>query len=130
MKKVFGYLLLLGFLSIGCTTEKEQKQDSVYSFKEYIFNTTKGVVSKKSTINIVLAKEIVGKEIGAVLNKEVFEITPKIKGTLKLQGLKSIVFEPSEDLVPNTNYSVTVNLDKLFVDIPADKKQFNFGFKR
>jgi uncharacterized protein YfaS (alpha-2-macroglobulin family) len=129
MKKVLGYLSFLILLNVSCTSEKKQKQDSVYSFKEYIFNTTKGVVSKKSNINIVLAKEIVGKKIGEELSGDVFEITPKIKGTLKLQGLKSIVFEPAEDLVPNTSYSVSVNLDKLFVDIPVDKKQFNFGFK-
>jgi uncharacterized protein YfaS (alpha-2-macroglobulin family) len=129
MKKVVGYLLLIVLLGVACSKEKTQKQDSVYSFKDYIFNNTNGVVSKTTTIDVTLSKEISQTQVGKKIDANIFEITPKVKGALKVYNLKSLVFIPDSYLAPNTSYSVKVHLNKLFDKVPADKSTYTFGFK-
>lgn len=129
MKNIFGGICLFIFFSVtSCTSKKENKQDSIYDFKEYIFKHTHGTVSKVSMINVEFSKELL-ENVEGELNENIFEISPKVKGTLSKSGMKSLVFKPEKNLKPNESYSVTIHLDKLFEKVPNEKNKFQFEFK-
>lgn len=126
MKKIFVLSLML-LTALSC--KKNFQPDNLYKFREYIYFTTSGTVSVTSPVQIVFSKDITKLSVGKALPSGMINISPDIKGQYILKDNRTIEIYPEKNLKPNTEYSVTVPLDKLFEKVPSEFKKFRFQFK-
>ena len=130
--KIFLRLLTLVvfFLISACGDKTETSQtDNLFKYKEYISYNTSGIQSIAEPIRIDLNTPLTQYEIAQEIPSEYIKITPKTEGKLTIENGRTLIFVPSENLKPDTAYSVTVKLSKLYEDINAEYKNYTFSFK-
>ncbi|SDW06861.1 hypothetical protein SAMN05444411_10111 [Lutibacter oricola] len=124
------FALLISVAIISCKNEKPQEStNNLFKFKEYINYTTSGVVSVAEPIRIDLAKEVEGWVSNEEISENIFDISPSVKGKLSALNTRSLLFQPSEKLQPNKEYTVTVKLGKMYANVPSEYKSYTFKFK-
>ncbi|MEM7484466.1 MAG: MG2 domain-containing protein [Bacteroidota bacterium] len=110
-------------------TDSSLNTDNLFKFKDYISYHTNGTQSISTPIKVILAKQLNQFELTQELPAEYFKISPKIEGKLTIENGRELVFLPSEYLEPDTEYSVSVALNKLFDTIDSEFKKYTFSFK-
>ncbi|TXN38329.1 hypothetical protein FVB32_08555 [Flagellimonas hymeniacidonis] len=103
--------------------------DNLFKFKDYISYHTHGKQSISAPITIALAQQLTQFELKQELPSEYLKVSPKIEGKLAIENGRELTFLPSTYLEPDTEYAVTVALNKLFEDIDRDFKTYTFSFK-
>ena len=126
-KKLITLVVILTF--IASCKKKEVETDNIFKFREYISFTTSGLSSIEDPIQINLAKDVEGWEMGQELTDNIISITPHVSGKLIIVNKHALIFKPDEALDPGTEYSVTVKLDKIYKDIPKNLGSYSFQFK-
>ncbi|WP_114490939.1 alpha-2-macroglobulin family protein [Candidatus Ulvibacter alkanivorans] len=131
MKKLqFSFAVTFVFLLFSCgKKDTTSETDNLFAFKEYISFHTHGNQSVANPIRIELAQPLENYELSQELPQEYVTIRPKIAGSLYIENGRSLVFQPSEQLKRDTEYTVTVQLVKLYEDIAPDYRKFTFSFK-
>src|SRR5690554_1646898 len=126
--KVFSIVLIL--LVFSCKDKnKYAETDNLFKFKEYISYNTYGNQSVTTDIRVELTKSLEQFEMTQQLSADDYlSISPKTKGKLVVENGKTLIFQPSEYLKPDTEYTVTVKLNKLYEDIAKDFKTYTFSF--
>ena len=128
--KTRNLLILTLFITLIFSCNKQDiKPDNIYKFKEYISYTTSGIVSASDHIKINLAKDVESWEADKEISNDVITIQPYISGKVKIINKHAFYFEPDEILEPNTEYSVTVKLDKIYDSIDKEYSNYTFQFK-
>ncbi len=126
MKKILLFSLLL-LATWSC--KKSSSNDNLYKFREYIYYTTSGRVSVSSPIQIIFSKDITAQKIGAELKSGIVAISPAVKGQYLIKDNRTIEIYPEKNLKPDTEYTVKLQLHKLFDKVPKEFKKFQFQFK-
>ena len=132
MKTLFRLLFLSLFvLIVSCKDKKEHSQtDNLFKFKDYISYNTYGNKSISTDIKVGLARPLEQFEMAQELKADDYlKISPKVDGKLAIENGNNLIFVPSENLKPDTEYSVTVKLNKLYDDVPKEFKTYTFSFK-
>lgn len=130
MKNIFRLLLLSLFLiSISCQDKIPPETDNLFKFKEFISFHTQGRVSIAKPIRINLAQPLEQYELSQEIPANYLEISPNVKGKLYVENNNSLVFQPEENLKPDTEYQVTLKLNELYDDLDQEFKKFSFNFK-
>ncbi len=127
MKKLF-VLTLLSLVFFSCK-DKTPNNDNLFKFKDYIIQTTSGIVSSRSNIVVKFNKKITKQELNSELTETVLDISPETKGMVVVKDNYSIVFIPETKLNPDTEYTINVHLNNLFEGIPKELKKYQFQFK-
>lgn len=110
--------------------EKISETDNIFLFKDYITFNTYGNRSVTTDIRVGLTKPVEQFEITQELDaQEYLSISPKTKGNLVIENGNTLIFQPSEPLQADTEYSVTVKLNKLYEDIPKKFRSYTFAFR-
>jgi len=79
MKNILLFLLIgLGLFS--CKDKRLNEHDNIYKFKEYIYETTSGIVSKQEPVVIRFAKDISQYKENSELPEGIVTISPDRKG--------------------------------------------------
>ncbi len=131
MKTLLKFLsvVLLLFVFSCKDKDKHSETDNLFKFKEYISYNTYGNKSVATDIRVELAKTLQQFEITQELSTdEYLKISPNTKGKLIVENGKTLIFQPSEYLKPDTEYTVTVKLNKLYEDISKEFKTYTFSF--
>ncbi|WP_310993369.1 alpha-2-macroglobulin family protein [Aequorivita marina] len=125
-------LLILSLVILVASCEdnnKHSETDNLFKFKDYISYNTYGNKSVATDIRIELANPLEQFEMTQELEAEDYlSISPNTKGKLIVENGKTLIFQPSENLKPDTEYSVTVKLGKLYEDISKEFKTYTFSF--
>ncbi|MEX0313147.1 MAG: alpha-2-macroglobulin, partial [Allomuricauda sp.] len=117
-------------LSVSCKKKApESETDNLFKFKDYISYHTHGHQSISTPITIVLAQQLHQFELTQELPEEYLKISPKVDGKLSIENGRELVFQPSEYLKSDTEYVVSLAMNKLFEDIDRDFKKYTFSFK-
>ena len=123
-------MLILSVIVFSCKPKNPQEDtDNLFKFKEYITQTTSGEVSVTSSIRIDLLKEVHSWVPNQEIKENIISISPSVNGTLTALNSRTILFEPSENLTANKEYQVTINLGKLYANVPSEHKKYTFKFK-
>lgn len=126
--RLFVIFTMTTFLS--CSDKSQTSEtDNLFKFKDYISYTTYGNQSITSPILVELMKPVEQFELTQELPSEYMKISPKIEGKLILENGRTLVFQPAEYLSPDTEYTVSVLLNKFYEDQPKEFKTFTFKFK-
>ena len=130
--KPFHRLLFFVFLATisSCKDkDKHSETDNLFKFKEYISYNTYGNQSITTDIRVELMKPLEQFELTQKLSAdEYLKISPSTKGKLVVENGKTLIFQPAEYLKPDTEYTVTVKLDKFYEDIAKEFKTYTFSF--
>ena len=122
--------ILFCVVFIACKDQNPQSEtNNIFKFKNYINYTTSGLISVAEPIKIELAKEVEGWISNQEVSEKFFSISPSINGKLSAVNSRSLLFQPSKNLEPNKEYTVTVYLGKIYNNIPSEFKTFTFKFK-
>ncbi|ALJ05707.1 hypothetical protein APS56_11475 [Pseudalgibacter alginicilyticus] len=126
-KNFFAFVLIFT-LAVACK-KKSIETDNLFKFKDYINYTTSGINSIASPIQISLATEIEGWVISQEITDKIVNIAPFVEGKLTVGNKHTLLFTPDEYLKPDTEYTVTVQLDDIYKNIPDGFKKYTFQFK-
>ena len=121
--------LLISVILFSCKKKINQEPDNIFKFRDYISYTTSGLVSIAEPIKIDLVKEVDSWEPTMELSDKLISVSPEIEGKLIALNNRSFVFQPSKKLEPNTEYTVTIFLHKIYNNVHAEFKTFTFKFK-
>ncbi|MCL6267792.1 alpha-2-macroglobulin family protein [Flagellimonas myxillae] len=126
--RFFSAFLLI--TTISCKKKADPDSlDNLFKFKDYISYHTHGHQSVSSPIRIALSQQLDQYELTQELPLEYLKISPKVDGKLAIENGTELVFQPNERLKPDTEYTLTLHLHKLFENIDKDYETFTFGFK-
>lgn len=120
-------LLFIVSLLIGCS-ESTPETDNLFQFRDYIAQTTSGRQSIANPIVVELSKNVDDWEVNTELPNSLLAITPSVSGTLTAHNSRTLVFQPSEHLQPNTEYTVTLQLAEI-MEVEDAFKTYSFSFK-
>ncbi len=123
------FLTAMVLFITSCGKEKKIKTDNIYAYKSYIYGTTAGEISIADPIQISMASDLVDFVDSKPLENDVLEISPKTAGVLFMKNNRTLVFKPNKYLLPGTEYTVKVQLDKLLANVPSSHKSYQFSFK-
>ncbi|WP_223032442.1 alpha-2-macroglobulin family protein [Hanstruepera marina] len=121
--------IVLFFAIASSCKKKTVEVDNLFKYRDYISYTSSGLTSIAEPITINLANVVEGYNAGEAINDKIISITPHVEGTLTLENSQTLLFTPDEYLEPDTEYTVTVDLEKLHKNISNDFKSYSFQFK-
>jgi uncharacterized protein YfaS (alpha-2-macroglobulin family) len=125
IRKTLPLLFCMAF-ALSCT-QKNKLVKIDPAFAQYIESNTSGVVSKKSSIIIKLAGDVVlAHSLLEPVKEELFSFSPSVKGTAYWTDQRTIEFKPAEELEPDQLYTISFKLGKL-IDVPSKFKDFTFN---
>ncbi len=127
LKKYVAFVLLIA-LAVSCK-KKAVETDNLFKFRDYISYTTSGVTSVASPIQINLANEVEGWEIGQEITDKIVNIKPHVEGKLTVGNKHTLLFTPDEHLEADTEYTVTVKLGDIYKNMPNGFSDYTFQFK-
>ena len=112
LTRLFCLAILVFFVS--CSKKSDTPEtDNLFKFKEYISYNTYGNKSIAAPIEIILAKPLEQFEITQEIDADYLKISPKTEGKLMVENSRTLIFQPNELLKPDTEYTVTLKLNKL-----------------
>lgn len=114
---------------LGCSQEVQKRVTINPEFGQYISSYTSGIVSRESSIKIMLTDEVAEKLDMETENlNEIFRLTPEVNGEAKFLSSRMIEFTPQGLLESGVEYTVFFDLGKL-KDVPGNFEEFSFQFK-
>ena len=131
MKKNTFYFLFLTAVIMqftSCKTKNNTDNNNLFKYRKYISYTTSGVVSATEPIKIVLAKDVEKLEPHQEIKNNILTISPSVTGKIQLNNKRTLIFKPEKPLKQNTEYTVTLKLNKLF-NTEKNFKNYTFSFK-
>ncbi|WP_034042588.1 alpha-2-macroglobulin family protein [Wocania ichthyoenteri] len=127
LKKLFTFVLIITL--VASCKKKVTETDNLFKFRDYISYTTSGMTSVASPVQINLANDVEGWEMGAEITDKIVSIKPHVEGKLTASNKHTLVFTPDEYLEPNTEYTVIVKLGAIYKNMPDGFKDYTFQFK-
>lgn len=124
--KLFFVSALLIFIA-GCDNSKNFESDFSL-FKDYIVQFSSGYISAYDPITVELAFVKQDWKPNQELDRELFDISPSVKGKVYALSNSRVIFKPNEKLDQGETYKVTFRLDKC-IKVPKELKKFNFIVK-
>lgn len=123
-------MFLLIFCAVSCKNDKTENQetDNLFKFRDYISYTTAGRVSVADPIVINLTRDVEGWETEKTLKDKIVLVSPHVQGTLMVANAHTLTFVPDENLKPDTKYTVSVKLDKIYKNQPKGYETYTFEF--
>lgn len=128
---VFTFIFALSLLSLFVSCQKERKAKALpESASAWVYGFTSGVISKAEPIRVQFASLAVSEaEVGVPINQTLINISPSVAGKLLWEDRQTLRFEPEAHLQSGKNYLATVNLKKIFPEVPEDAESFEFDFR-
>lgn len=123
-------LAIVAVLTLATSCKKKAVEtDNLFKFRDYISYTSSGLTSVSDPIQINLANDVEGWEMGQEITDKIVTISPYVEGKLSVANKHTLLFTPDEPLEPATEYTVVVKLNKIYNDIPSDFEDYTFQFK-
>ncbi|MGL4293030.1 MAG: alpha-2-macroglobulin family protein, partial [Bacteroidales bacterium] len=121
----FFFLFFLLHLTQSCTTDQNNAQPPL---NDYVAEFTSGVVSRKTTVEVILNDPLSPEQQKPEFLQQAFSITPRIQGRLEVADDKRLLFKPKGMFEPGKKYTITWDLNKFF-KTNENNKQFTFSFE-
>ncbi len=131
MKQFFRLIALAALVFFyGCGDKSQPGEtDNLFKFREYIVSNSYGNLSIGEPIAVQLANPLEQFEIDTELPSEYMKISPKTPGKLLIENGRTLVFQPENYLQPDTEYTISIPLHKLYDNIPKEFRTYTFSFK-
>ncbi|MEQ8704112.1 MAG: MG2 domain-containing protein [Phaeodactylibacter sp.] len=127
-------LLLLHIFAItavlsSCGSKEQRAAPMPESANAYLFSYTSGVISKTSPVRVRFASAVAtGEQVGQPA-EGIFQLKPAVDGQAVWEDTQTLLFQPAQHLQSGTAYVATVQLGKLFAQVPKEAQVFEFDFR-
>ena len=133
-KSAYYFLLFVSSLLISLNSCKNsadpQAKKMPASVSSYVYAYTSGMISKTTPIKVRFTKAIAPTDkIGELAESHLLRLSPSVSGQLTWEDDHTLSFQPEKNFESAQVYIASVRLDKLFPDVPAEAKSFEFDFK-
>ena len=129
------YLVFISLIFFACNNKKvEQEQNQEVNYSEAIAkvvsHVTSGNIKANDKIEIRFVNDVISKDqIQKDLGKDIFDITPAIKGKTYWKNTNTLVFEPRKALKTRQHFKAQVNLNQLSEELNEKNLElFKFNF--
>jgi hypothetical protein len=123
-------IVLVGVAAIYKFAFKPKPLVSTKDFSNYIAAHTSGTISTRDAILVTFASNNAdAKLIGKDADSKIFRIRPSVKGSLIWIDERTIEFIPNSPLSSDTEYRVSIALDRVIENIPSDYKEYVFNVR-
>jgi uncharacterized protein YfaS (alpha-2-macroglobulin family) len=122
-------LVVICIFSFSCKKENQEPQNNIFKYREYVSYTSTGLQSVVNPIQVNLAKSVKDWNTDKPLDVDLISISPKVEGTITAKNDNSFLFTPNATFKPDTEYTVTLLLDKIFPKIESELSKYVFKFK-
>ena len=128
--KKFGCLFgILLFALVSCDNDSRPTPiEHNPAFDKYLSAYTNGEVSKKSSVMVRFANDMVSNK-NLPIDGNIFKLEPQVNGKLIWQDKRTLEFLPEKDLKSGQIYTASLDMASLKEDIPSDLTNFQFQFK-
>ncbi len=123
MKKTV-LLLFTSLLLLQACKKKEDSSVSTNSFNKYVSVFPEKLISVYPTFEFFLKESVTV----TTLPDNLVSISPEVPVEVTLNN-KTLLVNPTEKLQPNTKYTITLHVDKLFTNAEDEFKEFSFVSK-
>ncbi len=124
------YLCIVFLMFHSCGRKSAAEFNSDFSlFNGIISNFTGGIVSTQSDIRVVLALDKRDWVKDQILDDDLFDISPNVSGKVKVLSNNTVAFIPEEKLKQDTEYQVTLKVNKIITFVKKELSEFNFTVK-
>jgi len=121
---------LLSISIIGCKKKTHTYITPDPAFSSYVYAFSSGEVSKNSSIMVRFMDQVVmADRIGTEVSDGVMSFSPKLEGTVLWEDDRTIKFTPEDGLPSGKSFIASVDLDKLFDNVPSALHDFEFDFR-
>ena len=95
----------------------------------FVYAYTSGTISRETPVRVRLTSGIVKpEEVGKNVENGIFSLTPSVSGTAIWEDPQTIRFTPEKEFASGQTYVASVQLRKVFKNVPADAEVFEFDF--
>ena len=127
-------LICFGTAAVAGVTAYQVLQPPTLSYAEdfapFISGFTSGTVSQKSTVSLILNFDNPAPiEPGKVIDSDLFDFDPSLKGELKWTDQRTLEFTPAKPLDSDQEYYCTFRLGELLDTLPKKMRKFVFKFR-
>jgi len=123
-----GCFILILLLFSQCKSKKQGPSEIDPAFTGYVTAFTSGVISNQSVIRVELREPVSNIEPGQEAEENLFDFSPRLKGTTYWVDQKTIEFHPENALDPGEVYRVKFSLSKL-IEVPKKLRTLEFQFQ-
>ncbi|GJM32271.1 MAG: membrane protein [Saprospiraceae bacterium] len=99
------------------------------SVNAYVYGYTSGIVSRTTSIRVQFASMVASPEQIGQSASGIISFSPTVDGEAIWENEHTLIFEPKDPLLSGTLYVAKVQLSKVFDNLPADAKSFEFDFR-
>lgn len=126
-KRLLSLVLLVLFIQ-SCKKTASEFESEFSLYQDYISSFTSGLVSTHTDIRVGFTFDKPEWEKGQELPKDLFDISPSVKGKVVALSNNTIAFVPSEKLKENTEYRISLKLGNL-IHVSKELSEFRFTIK-
>lgn len=123
------FIAISSLVILPSCKKEHRAQQMPESVNAYVYAYTAGVISKSTPIRVRFASAVASEEEFGQAVKGLLDFTPSISGQATWEDEMTLRFDPEESLPSGTSYVCTVNLKKLFNQLPKDAHSFEFDFR-
>ncbi len=129
------YALLFVTLIFSCkkkddATIAKENASELNKYQDYISDVSTGVISVLDNVYVVLQTPVKGWDDNQELSKDVFTVSPRVKGKVIAVNNRTISFQPEEGFKEDTQYTFTLDLEDLVEELKDDlDEEFVFNVK-
>jgi len=134
MRKQITYAIIACTTAVGIfllvQSQKIVKNEAYFeAISKYVYAYSGGAVSSSEPLRVRFVNPAISKEqIGQPVPVNVFHSSPKIEGQAVWEDDRTILLKPKTPLPFGKKYVVDVNLKRIYADVPALAKIFQFKF--
>lgn len=122
-------LALVAIFQSGCSS-REEGSSSLNDYSSYIAAHSAGAISTIDAIRVTFATDVFEfSEATQEANSKIIKIKPSVKGVISWLDERTLEFRPDNPLKNDTEYQVTVALDKVYNNIPRNLHSYTFTFR-
>jgi alpha-2-macroglobulin len=117
-------------LLILCVSCKKTKKDEAWfkAVSEYVAAYSGGAIGRTETIKVVFTQATNG-IAGQPVAKGICDISPNVEGSWVWDNDKAMTFTPKQTFAAGEKYTATIQLGKLFKNVPKVAQVFEFDFE-
>jgi uncharacterized protein YfaS (alpha-2-macroglobulin family) len=111
----------------GCGTKGSGEQLAV-AYNPYVEAFTAGRISRHAPMSIVMSKELPAEALNDESLRNIVKIKPSVEGEFSSDDGRTITFRPKNGFKRDAQYTVKMDVGKLFGEVRDDERTFTFGF--
>jgi alpha-2-macroglobulin len=123
-------MVAVASLTLVACKRKISVKSMTKSMAAYIYAYSSGTLSRDQPVRVRFTAPLIQlEEVGKAVDNGVFSMNPAVKGQAVWEDAQTLKFTPEDSYTGNQTYVASVNLKRIFKNVPKDAEEFQFDFR-